>query len=90
MAVYLITYDLSSDDKDYASLYTEIEKLGEAKRILKSVWLVSVHNKNATQISAILRTVLGDKDFLYVVKNDNQDRQGWMYSSNWQWLKEKS
>jgi CRISPR/Cas system-associated endoribonuclease Cas2 len=90
MAVYLITYDLSSDDKDYTSLYAEIEKLGDAKRILKSVWLVSVVEKTASQISGILRTVLDDKDILYVVKNDNQDRQGWMHSSNWKWLKEKS
>lgn len=89
MAVYLITYDLSSNDKDYTSLYTEIEKLGDAKRILKSVWLVSVFDKNARQISEKLRTVLGDKDLLYVVKNDNTDRQGWMHSSNWKWLQDK-
>lgn len=89
MAVYLITYDLSSDLKDYTSLYTEIEKLGDAKRILKSVWLVKVFNMNASQISAKLRTVLGDKDLLYVVKNHDTDRQGWMHSSNWEWLKEK-
>jgi len=89
MAVYLITYDLSSDDKDYTSLYAEIEKLGDAKRILKSVWFLSVNNMNANQISDSLRKVLDDKDLLYVVKNDNQDRQGWMHASNWKWLKEK-
>ena len=89
MAVYLITYDLSSDDKDYTSLYSEIEKLGDAKRILKSVWLVSVEDKNANIISEILRKVLDNKDLLYVVKNDNIDRQGWMHSSNWKWLEQK-
>lgn len=89
MAVYLITYDLSSDLKDYTSLYTEIEKLGDAKRILKSVWLVRVFDMTASQISAKLRAVLDDKDLLYVVKNHDTDRQGWMHSSNWEWLKEK-
>lgn len=90
MAVYLITYDLSSDDKDYTSLYTEIEKLGDSKRILKSVWLVKVEDKNANQITEILRSVLDERDLLYVVRNDEKDRQGWMHSSNWKWLAEKS
>ncbi len=89
MAVYLITYDLSSDDKDYTSLYTEIEKLGDAKRILKSVWLVNVQDKNANQISETLRTVLDERDLLYVVKNDAHDRQGWMHSGYWKWLEGK-
>ena len=86
MAVYLITYDLSSPDKDYTSLFTEIEKLGDSKRILKSVWLVSVNNKNAFQISETLRNVMDRDDLLYVVKNHETDRQGWLYTSNWEWL----
>jgi hypothetical protein len=90
MAVYLITYDLSSEDKDYSSLYSEIENLGDAKRILKSVWLVNVVDLNASDISKALRSVMDDKDLLYVVKNDDTDRQGWLYSSNWKWLKSKS
>jgi CRISPR/Cas system-associated endoribonuclease Cas2 len=89
MDIYLITYDLYSDDKDYTALYTEIEKLGVAKRILKSVWLVKIENMNATQISTKLRPVMDDKDLLYVVKNDKLDRQGWMHSSTWEWLNEK-
>ena len=88
MAIYLITYDLSSEDKDYTSLYTEIEKLGNAIRILKSVWLVKVENMTANDISKVLRTVLDDRDLLYIVRNDDFDRQGWMHSSNWQWLKD--
>ncbi|MEM5567156.1 hypothetical protein WNY78_18735 [Psychroserpens sp. AS72] len=90
MAVYLITYDLSSEDKDYTSLYAEIEKLGDAKRILKSVWLVKVNNMKANEISEFLRKVLDDSDLLYVVKNDDVDRQGWMYTSNWDWLNNKT
>lgn len=90
MAIYLITYDLSSEDKDYTSLYTEIENLGNAIRILKSVWLVSVENMNANQISKTLREVMDDGDLLYVVRNDDSDRQGWMHSSNWQWLKDNT
>lgn len=90
MAVYLITYDLSSTEKDYTSLFSEIEKLGSAKRILKSVWLVNTENKNANQISEILRSVMDKDDLLYVVKNHPSDRQGWMYTSNWEWLKQYS
>ena len=90
MAIYLITYDLSSEDKDYTSLYSEIESLGNAIRILKSVWLVNVTNKDANDISSALRKVMDDIDLLYVVKNDDRDRQGWMHSSNWQWLKDNT
>lgn len=90
MAIYLITYDLSSEDKDYTSLYSAIENLGSAKRILKSVWLVKVENLNASDISNNLRLVMDDRDLLYVVKNDDLDRQGWLHSSNWQWLKDNT
>jgi transposase len=90
MAVYLITYDLNASDKDYTSLYTEIENLGKAIRILKSVWLVSVDNMTASDISKTLRLVMDDSDLLYIVKNDNSDRQGWMHKSNWEWIKDNS
>lgn len=90
MAIYLITYDLSSEDKDYTSLYSKIESLGSAIRILKSVWLINVTDKSANEISSALREVMDDKDLLYVVKNDSFDRQGWMHSSNWKWLKENT
>ena len=90
MAVYLITYDLYSEDKDYTSLYSEIENLGNAIRILKSVWLVSVKGMSANDISKQLRLVMDEKDLLYVVKNSDTDRQGWMHSSNWKWLKENT
>jgi CRISPR/Cas system-associated endoribonuclease Cas2 len=86
MAVYLITYDLSSPEKDYSSLFSEIENLGNAKRILKSVWLVAVEDKNAHQISETLRKVMDKDDLLYVVKNHESDRHGWIYSSIWKWL----
>lgn len=90
MTVYLITYDLNSEDRDYTALYDEIENLGNAQRILKSVWLVKVHNLNAKKISDKLRSVMDKKDLLYVVKNDDSERQGWLYSSNWKWLKDNT
>lgn len=86
--VYLITYDLNSTEKDYSALFSEIEKLGDSIRILKSVWFVYT-DKDAKQISDILRGVMDVRDHLYVVRNDNEDRQGWMYSKNWDWLKGK-
>lgn len=87
MTVYLITYDLNSEDRDYKTLYDEIENLGKAQRMLKSVWLVNVDGLNAKAISEKLREVMDTKDLLYVVKNDKYDRHGWMYSSNWEWLR---
>ncbi|HCK29459.1 hypothetical protein KTH06_10475 [Acinetobacter ursingii] len=90
MTVYLITYDLNSEDRDYKTLYDEIENLGNAQRILKSVWLVKVEGMSSKAISNRLREVMDTKDLLYVVRNDDNDRQGWMYSSNWQWLKDNT
>lgn len=88
MSVYLITYDLNSPDRDYSSLFSKIEELGDAKHILKSVWLIET-DKDANSISQTLREVMDSDDFLYVVRNHETDRQGWMYSSYWEWLKEK-
>jgi len=47
MALYLISYDLRQPGQNYAPLYATLGNWG-AKRLLESVWLVSI---NATAVS---------------------------------------
>lgn len=87
--VYLITYDLKTKNRDYTSLYTTIQQLGECIHPLESVWFADTRerNLNADQITAILRANMADADLLFVVSVDESDRNGWMAKSAWPWIR---
>ena len=43
--VFLLSYDISKDDKDYPKLIEALNKL-KAKRVLESVWSIKLPEKN--------------------------------------------
>lgn len=83
--VYLITYDLKTLGKDYNTLYDAIKSIGEYYHPLESTWLVK-SRLNANSISASLRAVMDNNDYLFVVNINKQDRQGWLPKTAWEWL----
>lgn len=87
--VYVITYDLLSRNKDYASLYQAIQNLGEVIHPLESVWIVDTHvrNLNADHIIPLLRAHMSEDDLLFVVRIDGEDRNGWMAKTAWSWIR---
>jgi hypothetical protein len=83
--VYLITYDLKAPDRDYNSLFEEIKSIGENYHPLESTWFVK-SNKSAQILSKKLRNVMDENDYLFIVKINKQDRQGWLPKTAWNWL----
>lgn len=87
--VYLITYDLNTEGKDYNALYDKIKSLGQWFHPLESVWFLQPSISNDVNIiTETLRTVMVDSDHIFVVEITNQNRQGWLPKTAWAWLRE--
>lgn len=87
--VYLITYDLNTEGKDYNALYDKIKSLGEWFHPLESVWFLcpsSIYDVN--EITDQLRTTMDDNDHVFIVEITNNSRQGWLPRTAWKWLRE--
>ena len=90
MKLFLITCELSKENtgSSYSVLHEKIQSYGDVQHPLKSVWIVSVKEFiDANSISANLRTIMGENDYLLVVEIEkNADRQGWLKKSFWDWM----
>jgi hypothetical protein len=85
--IYLITYDLNKEGKDYNSLFDKIKSLGQWFHPLDSVWFLK-SSDNVNNIAEQLRTTMDVNDHIFVVNISNQDRQGWLPKTAWEWLRE--
>lgn len=88
--LYIITYDINTNFKNYASLYECIQKLGDSyQHPLESVWVIS-SERNVTEICNRPRQEMNEKDLLFVaeLKKDSAV-QGWLNKTFWKWLKQK-
>jgi hypothetical protein len=87
--VYLITYDLNKEGKDYNELYDKIKSLGSWFHPLESVWLLRPSFINdVNTIAEQLRTTMDINDHVFVVEITDQPRQGWLPKTAWEWLRE--
>jgi hypothetical protein len=86
--IYLITYDLNKEGKDYNTLYDKIKSLGQWFHPLESVWFLKSTLDNVNEISEQLRTTMDNNDHIFVVDISNQKRQGWLPKTAWEWLRE--
>lgn len=83
----LISYDLKTPDKDYAPLYEAIKNCGDKWwHYLESVWLVHT-NLTPNECFERLRENFDTGDRCFVVDITNQQRQGWLPSKAWDWIK---
>lgn len=84
--VYLITYDLNRPGKNYASLYSALERLEYIKDTnLDSVWFIS-STSSAAAIYEYLRVHLDKNDRLFVTKLNSGEYFGWMHPNVWSWV----
>lgn len=85
---FLITYDLKKPGQNYNELYDAIKSCGEWQHPLESTWVVKMGSLiTANDLYNHLRPKIDDGDFLFIVDITNQDRQGWMVKSFWEWIK---
>lgn len=84
----LITYDLKQPNKDYEALYDAIKGCGSNWwHYLESTWLIQT-NISPDECAKRLRQAMDDDDFLLVVDITRQQRQGWLPSKAWDWIKQ--
>jgi CRISPR/Cas system-associated endoribonuclease Cas2 len=86
--IYLITYDLNTEDKDYNALYDKIKSLGDSYyHPLESVWFLK-SPCDVNMISEELRMTMDDNDHIFVVEITNESKQGWLPKTAWEWLRD--
>jgi hypothetical protein len=86
--IYLITYDLNTEGKDYNALYDKIKSLGECFHPLESVWFLQpFHYSDVNTVTEQLRTTMDSNDNIFVVEITDKSRQGWLPKTAWDWLK---
>lgn len=83
----LITYDLKKVEKDYQSLYESIKLCGtQWWHYLDSVWLIQT-NLTPQDCYDRLRDNIDNNDRLLIIDITNQNRQGWLPSKAWEWIR---
>lgn len=82
--VYLITYELRKEDKDYEDLYGKIKSLGDWKRPLESTWFLD-SELPISEVKQELGNFMDDADKLFISKV-TEDYDGCLIESMWVWL----
>lgn len=86
--IFLITYDLKKPGQNYNELYDAIKGCGEWQHPLESTWVIKVGSQfSSNDIYNHLRPKIDEGDLMFVVDITNQDRQGWLAKTFWEWLK---
>lgn len=90
--VYQLTYELKSQDYDYSSFFSYLEKeIGEsAIHVLRDSWWIYISNNEISveELCNNIRSHLGDKDIFYLSELQKESVNGWMPSSHWKWYNE--
>lgn len=67
MPQYIVSYDLHQVGRDYARIKKGIEDLGEAAKLLESLWLVN-HGSTAAEIRDYLTKFCDSNDSIAVIE----------------------
>lgn len=84
MKVYLISYDLKTQNRDYTPLYDAIKNNYNWWHYLESTWLVAT-NENSQQISNRLIATITQNDRLLIIQV-SIDYYGWLPVEAWNWI----
>lgn len=88
---YVVSYDLKAPGRDYTTFYDVIKGLGDARHPLESVWVVFVDEaQTIDDIYRRLHDELTNDDLLLIFEVKPEERQGWLASTFWQWMREKT
>lgn len=84
--VYLVTYDLNKQGKNYDALYSCLREYKYIRDVdLDSVWFLST-TWSADQIDADIRQYMDGNDRLFVTRLHQGEHQGWMNPKIWEWI----
>ena len=83
--IYLVAYDLSGSSEKYTDLFDELKKSRGWWHYIDAVWLLST-SESADSIYDRLEPYLDDDISLFITEIGN-DRQGWLPSKAWKWIR---
>ena len=86
--IYQIDYDLRQPGRDYTSLYAAIQSLGDARRVLKSTWVVDARY-TAVQIRDHLAKYMDRNDGVLVTRLTGEAAWHGLEPAADQWLHDK-
>ena len=85
--IILITYDLHNSDKDYQNLCENIKQCGTTWwHYLESVWLVRT-DLTPNECYERIKPSIEEDDNVFIVEITGQNRQGWLPSKAWEWIR---
>ena len=83
----LITYDLRQPDRNYDAMYEAIKHCGSAWwHYLGSVWIVNTRFTPQECYDRI-KPNMDANDYLFIVDISQKERQGWLPTKAWDWLR---
>ena len=87
MSLFLVTYDLKSPGRDYASLHEAIKQSTTWWHYLESTWIV-VTSESVREFTDRVKSKIDPNDRLLVVDISGREARGWLPRKAWDWLKE--
>lgn len=87
MNLLLVTYDLKTPGRDYASLHESIKQSTKWWHYLESTWVIAT-NETVREVSERLRPKIDSNDRLLIVDMTGREVRGWLPRKAWDWLKE--
>lgn len=69
--LYIISYDLRNPNRDYQTLYDELDRL-QAKRVLESLWAVRRTSTDAGRLRDHMKGFIDGDDRVLVAAIDNK------------------
>ena len=93
MKTFAIAYDLKRPGRNYSALYDAIRTLAgndNWQHPLESIWIVNMpDDSTANSIFKSIHAQMDENDSLFIFEITQQDRQGWLPKSFWEWMKDK-
>lgn len=86
---YIVSYDLKTPGRDYATLYSTVKSVGDWQHPLESVWIVWTP-KDANELFNLIHPTMDVNDLLLITKIDPNDRQGWLPKTCWEWMNQRA
>ena len=87
--LYIVAYDLRTQQKDYSAFHSALNSLGECRPLLLNVWALrrtSTAINSPNQIAGYLAQYVGGIDRVLVYDVTGRRPDGLMTNDVWEWL----